>query len=207
MFTGIVEAIGTVVEISPLGDGIHCRIEAPESIVKELKEGDSIALNGACSTALSPEKNTFQVQFLKETLEKTHFDTLKPGDALNLELSLTPQSRIGGHFVTGHIDETGTVVTLKIEDPWAKLTIGYSAQFRPLLLPKGSITVNGIALTLVEITEKEFTCHIIPHTLTQTTLRQLKSGEKVNLEYDILGKYLYNFVTYGEKNDTPFLQI
>lgn len=199
MFTGIVEAQGNISQISTLGKGLECTIQAPATICRELKSGDSIAINGVCSTALNPQENTFTVQFLEETLAKTSFKELRQAAIVNLELSLTPNSRMGGHFVTGHVDDTGIFESIETDGPWGILTITYTPKFRYLLIPKGSVTIDGIALTLVDITETTFTCHIIPHTLDNTTLTHLKKNSLVNLEYDLLGKYLYNFSQYGEK--------
>ncbi len=196
MFTGLVEALGEVLSIANLGEGIVVRVQMPQDWMGTVKDGDSVSVNGVCSTALDLEGPSFRVDYLKETLDKTTFGDLKVGDRVNLERSLLPTTRIGGHFVTGHVDCTGEILGLDRQEPWGILTLGYPTGFRKFLVPKGSITIDGIALTLVEIDDAQFSCHLIPHTLDHTSLRDKRVGDAVNLEYDILGKYLYNFRTY-----------
>ncbi len=197
MFTGIIQNTGKIHTINPLGNGLRITIQAPEALIKELQEGDSIAINGICSTAYNITPTTFDIDYLNETLQKTTIGTLRPLTTLNLELSLTPSSRMGGHWVTGHIDEAGLLISLDQNPPFGVLTVSYSPPYRPFLIPKGSITIDGIALTIVDITETFFTCHIIPHTIANTTLELATPSTPVNLEYDILGKYIYNFSQYA----------
>ena len=195
MFTGIVHDLGTLEEIKPLALGAEWRVSCPEHITQALQQGDSIALNGACTTALNIKPGVFSVQLLQETLDKTHFGHAKPGNPLNLELCLTPTSFMGGHWVSGHIDGVGQVVTFQRQansEFWI-ITIRYDPKFKRYLIPKGSITLNGISLTVVDLEDDAcvFSCHLIPHTVTSTMMRILSPGDDVNLEFDMVGKYLH----------------
>ncbi|MCP4050008.1 MAG: riboflavin synthase [bacterium] len=200
MFTGIVEESGQVKSINYIDGGMEAVINCA-SIIKDIKTGDSVSLNGACSTVVSYDDNSFKVQFSVETLEKTTFSLLKTGTAVNIELCLTPQSRIGGHFVTGHVDCSGYIKKMKISADWAVIEFRYPDDYSHLVIPKGSIAIDGISLTLVDVKKDTFTCHIIPHTLKNTTLLNKKAGDKVNLEFDIMGKYLYNFYNKSASTD------
>jgi len=193
MFTGLITHIGRVTEINPLGEGISIWVEAPSDIIRELSLGDSIALNGVCTTVVELEKSCFKVELLKETLKRTSFSECNLNDELNLELCLTPSTRLGGHLVSGHIDTTGTLQVIDQNGPWHVLQVSFPRPCRPLLIPKGSIALHGISLTVVDVLEESFTCHIIPHTFTHTCLKSLKEGCVLNLEFDQMGKYLFNF--------------
>jgi riboflavin synthase len=194
MFTGLIEALGQITSITPLQQGIHVEIST-EALRPRLSIGCSVAVNGVCSTATTLTKTGFTVDYLEETLKKTNFGHLKVGDIVNLELPLTPQSHIGGHFVTGHVDCIGTVTDLDKDGPWAVIRVAYPAAFRPYLIPKGSIAIDGISLTVVDLDDHTFSCHLIPHTQENTTLKIRRKDSSVNLEFDMLGKYLYRFHT------------
>ena len=187
MFTGLIENIGRIASIDPF-----CveTVRAPS-----LHIGDSIAVNGVCVTVAKKTKTSFTVDLLDETLKKTNLGGLAIGDAVNLERALTPQSRMGGHWVTGHVDETGVISSLR---KTGELTIWGSDKFMHLLIPKGSIAIDGVSLTIVEIFDKSFTCHLIPHTLENTNLKHKKKGDRVNLEYDLVGKYLHRFYSLSK---------
>jgi len=193
MFTGIVETVGKIAKTAPLQNGIEMIISANDAVLSHLKIGDSISVNGVCSTVSSRSSASFTVQYMKETLEKTTCGLLQKEDDVNLELSLTPSSAMGGHQVTGHVDQIGVVKAFLRQDPWGVLTIKYDKKFRPFLIKKGSICLDGISLTLTDVQEDTFTCHLIPHTLENTVLKFINIGQKINIEYDIVGKYLYNF--------------
>jgi riboflavin synthase len=203
MFTGIVGGLVTVSTVSTLGNGVQLRIQFPNAN-SHLTEGASIALNGVCTTAIDIDSTGFTIQLLQETLKKTSFKTVSVGDSLNWELSVTPTTALGGHFVYGHVDEVGTLLSAHSSGPWTVIQIGYSDQYRPYLIPKGSICIDGISLTVVDVTPTFFSCHIIPHTLDKTVLGSKKSGDSVNLEYDIIAKYLYNF-HLGTQGPPPIL--
>jgi riboflavin synthase len=203
MFTGITEEVGYIKSLKRLTDGLEV-IYGAEKIIGQLKEGDSVAVNGVCSTVTAIYEKSFKAQYLKETLQKTTFSEMSLADSVNLELSLTPTSRMGGHYVSGHVDDIGTIKEIKISEPWGVIVIEYKPEFQKYLVPKGSICIDGLSLTLVDVTSSSFSCHIIPHTLKKTTLSTKKKGDRVNLEYDILGKYLYNFFSLsnnGEKKN------
>lgn len=192
MFTGIIEAFGTVTSISQKGNGKTMTFQAPTEIVSQLKTGDSISVSGACSTALDITNTTFTVDYLPESLAKTTLNDLTIGSTVNLELCLTPQSRIGGHFVTGHVDTIGHITQLSQESPWGSIEITFDTAWSKYIVDKGSITIDGISLTIVDRSLTTLTCHLIPHTFTHTILGQKKVGQRVNLEFDVLGKYVLN---------------
>lgn len=192
MFTGIIEDIGKIVGKRTLSNGLELTFSTPK-LHTQLKIGDSISINGACSTITQIADTTFVVQYSEETLSKTTFSKSKIGEKVNLELSLLPTSRIGGHFVTGHIDELGKIQQIHLQNDFGKINISISPQNKMLVVPKGSITMNGISLTVSTIQDLTLTCYIIPHTFKNTSLLDIKSGDLVHLEYDILGKYIYQF--------------
>lgn len=189
MFTGIIEEIGeiknfqhnTVLEVS-------CH-----KILEDVKLGDSIAINGVCQTVIGFSKISFKVEVSPETLAVTNFSQLKAGMKVNLERALTPTTRMGGHIVQGHVDQTGEL--LKVE----KLDNFYNMYFETAdtkyIVKKGSITVNGISLTVADVNETCFKIAVIPHTYENTTLSGLKTGETVNIETDILGRYIEKFLS------------
>ncbi|MFC1771432.1 riboflavin synthase [Candidatus Margulisiibacteriota bacterium] len=202
MFTGIIQELGSILSVKSLSEGLEITSKAPD-ILSELKLGDSIAINGICSTVAALGKNCFSVQYLKETVKKTNASALTVGDKVNLELSLTPSSRMGGHFVTGHVDQCAKITNFESKGPWKVLTVSYSEEFRKYLVPKGSICIDGISLTIVDVSDSSFTCHLIPHTIKNTTLSIKKRHDPVNLEFDILAKYQYNFYFLNKKNNRP----
>ncbi len=189
MFTGIIEEIGeiksfqrnTVLEVSCL------------KILEDIKLGDSIAINGVCQTVVEFGQNFFKVEVSPETFAVTNFSTLHAGVPVNLERALTPTTRMGGHIVQGHVDQTGKL--LKVE----KLDNFYNLYFETTdtkyLVKKGSITVNGISLTVADVNETCFKIAVIPHTFENTTLKATKIGEIVNIETDILGRYIEKFLS------------
>jgi len=206
MFTGIIAGTATILSVKSLQNGKEFRIHL-DSAADRLQLGDSIALNGVCTTALHISKSEFTIQVLPETLTKTTFSIASVGDPLNWETSATPTTALGGHIVYGHVDEIGRVGSWSTGHAFNELTIHYSSQFRPYLIPKGSICINGISLTVVDVSERYFTCHIIPHTATHTVLNQLSNGSQVNLEYDIVAKYLYNFTNvHTKRSDQNLLE-
>lgn len=189
MFTGIVEALGEVVEIVAEGPGVRLTINAPH-VAQGVAIGDSIAVNGCCLTvvAFTPEFLSFQAG--EETLRRTNLGRLQAGGRVNLERSLQLADRLGGHLVTGHIDGLGTVARRDDDGDWCTM---WFAAARPLMLQmasKGSIAVDGISLTLVEVLDDRFSVALIPHTLDHTTLGVRQVGDEVNLETDLLAKYV-----------------
>jgi riboflavin synthase len=201
MFTGIIEDVGRVKSVEKRGAFGRITVETALSL-KEVKTGDSIAVNGACLTATSLSGASFSADVSEETLNVTTLGALKPGDAVNLELALTLSKPLGGHMVTGHIDGVGVIrrKTSKGEN----LVIEVSAPQIVLsqVVKKGSITVDGISLTVAELLADGFTVAIIPHTIEKTNLLSRGEGSKVNLETDIIGKYVEKFLTKGTSRIT-----
>jgi riboflavin synthase len=200
MFTGLIEATGQVVAMEPLPDGgAQLTLEAfPMSV------GESLAVNGVCLTVSHAEGNRLRFDLVPETLRRTNLGELKPGDRVNLERPLTPQSRIGGHFVQGHVDTTarlmaiqregnGHILRLQLEDP----------RYRRYIVPKGSIAVDGISLTVVETGEDWFTVWIVPHTWQVTNLATRQRGDRLNIETDILARYVEQLLAFTKVEKSP----
>jgi riboflavin synthase len=191
MFTGLVEEIGTVVSIVENGGNHRIIIKAPES-AKELKEGNSVAVSGVCLTALDIKPESFCADLAKETWTRTSFSRMTEGAEVNLELPLKVDARMGGHIVQGHVDGTGRLVGLEpianADDFW--LIIDVPEDLDKYLVFKGSIAVEGISLTVAKLEGSRLTIAIIPHTIKMTNLKSLKPGDPVNIETDIVAKYL-----------------
>ncbi len=199
MFTGLIENKGTITHIEDFFNGKKMTVEASPAFIKRLKTGDSVSVNGVCSTALNLTENSFSIDYLEETLKKTSFHSAKLHDIVNLETSATLQTALGGHMVSGHVDECGKIKQFETDGTWSVLTITFSEAFKPYVIPKGSITLDGISLTIVDLFQDAFTCHIIPHTLAETTLSRKQTGDPINIEYDMVGKYLYHFYSLSKE--------
>ncbi|MDW8109642.1 MAG: riboflavin synthase [Candidatus Kryptonium sp.] len=198
MFTGIVEEIGKIKAIVRRGKARIFTI-ASKKLLKEIKIGDSVAVNGVCLTVFDKSNEHFKVEAVEETIGKTNLGNLKIGDAVNLELSLKLGERLGGHIVLGHVDTTGTIKSIKkLENSWI-FEIEFPSEFEKYTIPKGSIAVEGISLTIVEANQNRFTVSIIPYTWENTNLKFKKIGDIVNLEFDFLGKYVENFLKQWRK--------
>ncbi len=189
MFTGIVEEVGRVVSFEHLGAAWRLVIEATV-VVQGTNVGDSIAVNGCCLTVVARDGNRLSFDLLEETVRLTNIAKIGAGGVANLERSLRPDGKMGGHFVTGHVDGPGEIAVLEPRGADRYLRIRYPAQYRGLLVPKGSITVDGVSLTVVEVTPEWFSIWLIPHTMEVTNLGGRKAGDQVNLEYDMLAKYV-----------------
>lgn len=189
MFTGIVTHTGTVERITPRPDGSRFSIIS-EPISGELTIGDSVAVNGVCLTVEKILGSTFDLFVSVETIARTTFGNVKQGDIVNLELPLRLSDRLGGHIVQGHVDCTGIIVRIQRKGESSLWTFSYSGDYSHLLVEKGSIAVDGISLTIVERTENTFSVSFIPHTIDSTTFRYRKEGDSVNIEFDLLGKYV-----------------
>jgi riboflavin synthase len=193
MFTGLIEEIGTVVRVSPRKGIVEIVIRATK-VMDDLKVDDSINIDGVCQTVIKHTKDTFTVQSVQETLRKTTLGSLRPGSTVNLERALLPSSRMGGHFVQGHIDGTGTVTSVrKAAGDWL-ITVTLPASFMKYVIPKGSICIDGVSLTVASVERNDLTVAIIPHTLEATTIKNLRKGSKVNIELDMIGKYIVGMV-------------
>ncbi len=194
MFTGIVEEVGKVISLETSQAGGRIVLEA-EKVLEGTQLGDSILVNGACLTVSSISSAQIAMDLLGETLSKTNLASLRPGDIVNLERSLTPQSRLGGHFVLGHVDGTGTITRFERGGEDRVLEIEAPAEIADKLSAKGSTAVDGISLTVVTVADQRFTVHIIPHTLNWTNLKERKPGDRVNIEIDVFARYLHDFLT------------
>lgn len=191
MFTGLVEGMGRVSELRSEGEAaLRVAIEIPEFMSGEASLGESVAINGCCLTVVEFSDSLWQFQAGEETLSKTTLGNLKLGDRVNLERSLRADARLGGHFVQGHIDGTGTVSNIDRDGEWIRMAFEVPRKLSQLMVPKGSIAVDGVSLTIVDAEPESFSIALIPHTLEVTTLGHRRVGDLVNLEADILGKYV-----------------
>jgi riboflavin synthase len=207
MFTGIIEELGKVKQIQRQGEGMNLTVAA-STILPDLKIGDSIAVSGACLTVTLLGAGTFSAEVSGETLTKTHLGFLRVGDPVNLERPLRLSDRLGGHLVTGHVDEVGTLSEKVAAGEMYQMTVKVSPALHRYLVQKGSIAVDGISLTVNEVTPDGFQMVIIPHTAAVTTLGLKKAGDPVNLEADLIGKYVERLLGKGRpegKIDREFL--
>ena len=192
MFTGIIEEIGTVVNLERGVKSSRITIQG-KKIFDDLKTGDSVAVNGMCSTAINITENTFTADIMAESMRRTSLGDLKKGSKVNLERAMQMNGRFGGHIVSGHIDGTGVILSMVREDNAVWVTISTPDNVMRYIIEKGSITIDGISLTVARVYSDAFAVSIIPHTADETTLLTKKSGERVNLECDIVGKYIEKF--------------
>jgi riboflavin synthase len=198
MFTGIIEEIGTIRSIKWGNRSAVIRIRA-NRILEDMKKGDSINTDGACLTVISVEKDEFLADVMAETMRKTNLQYLKAGSDVNLERALKMNDRLGGHLVSGHIDGTGTITSYVKEDNAIWVNISADAELVKYIIKKGSIAIDGISLTIADLTETDFSVSLIPYTINDTTLAKKKKGDLVNLECDIVGKYIERFLTAGKQ--------
>jgi riboflavin synthase alpha subunit len=193
MFTGIVETVGRVGSVEPRGEKTRLAIEAP-AIAAGLPIGASVAVSGTCLTAVEVAGGTIVFEAVRETLDRSALGDLRPGSAVNLERAMRADGRFDGHIVQGHVDATGRVRALDRRGDDVRFAVECDAAFAELLVPKGSVAIDGVSLTVVDVERTGFDVALIPHTLAVTTLGQRRSGERVNLEADVLGKYLKKYV-------------
>ncbi len=193
MFTGIVEELGTVESIEDQGDAIRLTVRA-RTVLEDAKLGDSIAVNGCCLTVTTRTDETWTADVMQETLDKTSLSGVAPGDVVNLERAVTAATRLGGHIVQGHVDGVGHVLSRTPSEHWELVEIQLPAELSKYLVDKGSITVDGVSLTVVEARDDSFTVSLIPETLTRTTLGLRQAGDRVNLETDVIAKHVERLV-------------
>jgi riboflavin synthase len=193
MFTGIIETLGRIEHMADEGQGRRLGIEWP-NLAKPLAIGESVAVNGCCLTVVAAEETSFEVQAGPETLARTNLGSKVEGDVVNLERALRVGDRLGGHFVQGHIDTTAVLRQRRPEGEWEFFSFVIDRDWTDLMVPKGSIAVDGVSLTLVEVVNEGFSVMLIPHTLAVTTLGRLAPGDRVNIEVDILAKHIQRFV-------------
>ena len=192
MFSGIIEELGKVVKIEDHGSGKALTIKHPYE--EALYIDQSICHNGACLTVVSIKADTYKVVAILESLRVTNLGSLKTGDQVNLKRSVKMETRLDGHMVQGHVDCTGKVTNIKDEDGSWEFTISYPSEHRALLIHKGSVTLNGISLTIIDVTDHELKVAIIPYTYEHTNLQYLKIGDSINIEFDTIGKYIANYI-------------
>ena len=197
MFTGIIEELGTVKSVRPGADSAVVQVEA-RVVTEGLKTGDSVAVNGVCLTVVSFTKTDFSAEVMAETLRKSGLGELKAGDRVNLERALRLTDRLGGHMVSGHIDGVGVVESVVKEDIARVFKVRAPAEVLRYVIKKGLIAVDGISLTVSDLTDDSFSVSIIPHTAAMTTLGYRKPGDKVNLEPDMIVKYVERLLSGGE---------
>jgi len=202
MFTGIIEHTGKVVSIEPLKGGLEIGINS--ELGTQLEIDDSVSINGVCHTVVFKENTTFKVQSVEETLRKTAIGNLKNGMTVNLEDSLTMQKKLDGHVVQGHVDTTGIIQKIENEGANWLITIGFPKEFAAYLVPRGSIALDGISLTIARLELDSFMVAIIPYTWDNTNLHERNVGDKLNLEFDILGKYVLRAIQTGYINPASF---
>ncbi len=205
MFTGLILEMGAVASIQTANKGALLSVSS-ETLANQGEIGDSIAVNGTCLTVVSKKNNILFFDLSKETLASTDIGNLKAGSKVNLEPSLTPNSKIGGHFVTGHIDTTGKIRSKTKLGDMFKFEIGIPKSPMNFVVEKGSIAVDGISLTVVDVLKDGFTVVIIPHTAKLTTMGFKTAGDAVNIEFDILGKYVAKFLNRDSKKDSSLME-
>lgn len=191
MFTGIIEHAGKIIGVSEVGSNRSFRIESP--LAGELKVDQSLSHNGICLTVEAIHQHTYQVTAVAETLAKTNANNWKPGDYINLERAMILNGRIDGHLVQGHVDAVGECVAIEDQQGSWRIDIRFPVHFAHLVIEKGSIAVNGVSLTAWGVTENSFSVAIIPYTFEHTNLQYLQPGQTVNLEFDMIGKYIHRF--------------
>ncbi|MCK9340519.1 MAG: riboflavin synthase [Synergistaceae bacterium] len=193
MFTGLIETIGIISAIHPRGDVWQIDIEAPK-IAGELRLGDSVSVSGACSTVVRSDNRSFSIEIMEETRKKTKLGNLKSGSAVNLERAMRVDSRLDGHIVSGHIDGLARVEKIETYPETRKYYFSAGQDLISGIVSKGSVAIDGISLTVIDVTTNNFSVGIIPTTISETTLSELKEGDAVNIETDILGKYITKFL-------------
>jgi len=203
MFTGIIEELGRVRGVERRGEGVRMTVEA-RTVIEGTREGDSIAVNGVCLTALEVGRDSFAADGSRETLQRSTLGSLRAGSVVNLERAVTPETRLGGHIVQGHVDGRGRFLSADEHGGSWTVRIAYPPELARYLVFKGSVTVEGISLTVAALADDYFEIAIIPKTWTVTNLSHLRSGDAVNLEADIIAKYVERILTVGARQSgTP----
>jgi len=193
MFTGIIEELGVVKQLDQELDNLHITVQS--NFTQELQIDQSVAHNGVCLTVVAIDNNTYKVTAIKETLEKTNLNTIKVNDFVNLERAMQLGERLDGHIVQGHVDQTATCTHIENTSGSWLFTFTYNSALNNITIEKGSITVNGVSLTVVNSKKDAFSVAIIPFTFEHTNFNQFKIGTEVNLEFDVIGKYVARLVS------------
>jgi riboflavin synthase len=200
MFTGIVEELGTINKVLETKIGKEFIVKA-ETVMDDLKIGDSISINGVCLTVTKRDNNHFHLDLVTETLDKSNLGELADGSSVNLERAITMSTRLGGHILQGHVETVGMITDKKMVGDSATLSLGIDPSFLRYCIPKGSIALDGISLTIASISENIVNIALIPHTLEMTTLGQKGVGDSLNIETDIIGKYIERLMGYEEDEE------
>ena len=200
MFTGIVEELGQIKTIEPKSKGIRYTITA-KVVMDELKTGDSISINGVCLTIIKKQKDSFCMDLVEETLNKSNLGELKVGDFVNLERAMKVSDRLGGHIVQGHVETLGVILEKQMQDEEAILSVGLDPEWMRFCIPKGSITLDGVSLTIARINGNIIEIALIPHTLENTTLGIKGKSETLNIETDIIGKYIDRLLSFDAEEE------
>ena len=198
MFTGIIEAVGRIKKIEPVGGDIRLHVDVGSLDMRDVQLGDSIAVNGVCLTAIKFSDDYFAADVSNETIKLTSLNNLDVGSEVNLEKALLPTTRLGGHLVSGHVDGLGEVLSIKEESRSIQIIIRAPAELKHYIAMKGSICVDGISLTVNKIDNTDFELNIVPHTQQQTVIKSYKAGTKVNLEVDLIARYLERLLLKGD---------
>jgi riboflavin synthase len=198
MFTGLVEGLGEVIRVTPEGPGVRVVLAPPAAMTGDCRMGDSVAINGCCLTIVELADAAWTFQAGPETLQRTNLGGLAAGSRVNLERSLPANGRLGGHFVQGHVDGLGRVERVLAAGDWVTMWFDVPPALAELMVPKGSIAVDGVSLTLVDVERERFSVALIPHTLGATTLGARRPGDSVNIEIDILAKYVRKLLPAGK---------
>ena len=188
MFTGLIEAVGEITEISTVASGFTIRIQT--DLASDLAAGESVAVNGVCLTVVTAERGSWSAEIGPATSAVTSLGGLRPGSPVNLERAMRADGRFGGHLVLGHVDGTGTIQEVRPEADFFWATLTYPDELSPLLIHRGSVAVDGISLTVASLTRSTFDVQIVPFTWRHTNLRAARTGDRVNLECDVIGKYV-----------------
>lgn len=196
MFNGLIEALGEVRDLTPVPAGL--RLEVRAEVARELVLGESVAVNGVCLTVVRADAASFAAEVSPETRRVTGLGALRRGDAVNLERALRADARVGGHFVQGHVDAAGRIEGVRHDAEFHRITVSYPSDLAPCLVRRGSIAVDGISLTVAGLRPADFDVQIVPYTWEHTNLRRARVGAVVNLECDIIGKYVVRALEVGE---------
>jgi len=195
MFTGIIESVGRIKKIEPVGGDMRLSVDAGSLDMNDVQLGDSIAVNGVCLTAIEFDSHFFAADVSNETINLTSLKDIVVGSEVNLEKALLPTTRLGGHLVSGHVDGLGEVISIKEESRSVRLIIRAPEDLKHYIAMKGSICIDGTSLTVNKITDTDFEINIVPHTQQQTVIKNYKPGTKVNLEVDLIARYLERLLT------------
>lgn len=202
MFTGIVEELGEVAGITDLGDSVRLTLRGPV-VVQDARHGDSIAVNGVCLTVVAADGETFTADVMRETLDRSSLGALRAGAPVNLERPMRLDGRLGGHLVQGHVDGTGVIEERSPSEHWDVVRISLPADLERYVVHKGSITVDGVSLTVAAVASGSFTVSLIPTTLELTTLGRKQPGDPVNLEVDVVAKYVERLMSGRHTQPVP----